>query len=328
MIVLAGDIGGTHVRLALAREAGGGVELLHTSVVEGATQPDLATPVRALLDVHGLRPDAACLGVAGTVEGQRVSGVNLPWPEIDARALERACGIGRVTLINDFHAAARGVEQLGEGDALTLNPGHAEPGEPVAVLGAGTGLGQAFLVGPLGRRLVLATEGGHRDFAPRDALQDRLLAFLRARHTGRVSTERVLSGPGLLAIYEFLRAEGRPGDPEVDAAWGQSGAGKLLSTRGVANAHPTSAAAVGVFVDVYGAEAGNMVLTLLTRGGVWVAGGIAPDLFADPAQAAAFQRAYLNKGRFQPLLAEVPVRLVTHPALGLLGAAAEALNLG
>lgn len=327
MIVLAGDIGGTNVRLALARVDAAGITLDEPVVVEGADYPRLSGAVDEFLRARGERPARACLGVAGTVAGQRVVGVNLPWPEIDAAELSRACAIERVCLINDFHAAARGVEHLGDDDSLVLNPGIAQPGAPIAILGAGTGLGQAFLVGPPGQRLVLATEGGHRDFAPRDAEQDRLLAFLRRKHGGRISTERALSGPGLLSIYEWVRSE-RGGDPAVDAVWGQAAAGKTISTRGLADAHPTSAAALALFVDVYGAEAGNLVLTLLARGGVWIAGGIAPDLLGHPAQAAAFRRAYLDKGRFQPLLADVPVRLVTNGALGLLGAAAEAVALG
>jgi glucokinase len=329
VIVLAGDIGGTHVRLALAERRDGRARLLASAVVHGAERPDLATAVREFLRAQGAAPERACLGVAGTVEddGARVSGVNLPWP-VEARALEAGCGLARVTLINDFHAAARGVEQLGDGDAALLNPGRAVEGAPVAILGAGTGLGQAFLIGPAGRRAVLASEGGHRDFAPRDPLQDRLLAFLRARHEGRVSTERVLSGPGLLAIYEFLRADGRPADPEVERVWGTREAGRAITARGVERAHPTAAEAVAVFVDVYGAESGNLVLTLLTRGGVWIAGGIAPGILTVPAQALAFQRAYLDKGRFRSLLEQVPVRVVTQPALGLLGAAGEALAAG
>lgn len=325
---LVGDIGGTHVRLGLARVEGGRLRLLATSKVRGREQPDLATPVRAFLQAQGARPTVACLGIAGTIEhvdgDARVSGVNLPW-SVEVRALERACQLERVVLINDFHAAARGVEQLGPEDWVALNPGEPVADAPVAILGAGTGLGQAFLVGPPGRRAVLPTEGGHRDFAPRDPLQDRLLAFLRARHEGRVSTERVLSGPGMISIYDFLRSEGHPADPEVQAVWGTIACGKTLSARAAGGHHPTSAAALAVFVDVYGAEAGNLVLTLLARGGVWVAGGIAPQVLQDPTQAQAFRRAYLDKGRFASLLASVPVRLVIHPDLGLLGAGGEAL---
>lgn len=330
MLVLAGDIGGTNLRLALARSEGGRAAFVAQGIVRVADQPDLGSAVNAFLAAHpGARPGVACLGVAGTVSdgGARVKGVNLPW-EIEARALERASGIPRVVLVNDFHAAARGVEQLREGDWVELNPGTPREGAPIAVLGAGTGLGEAFLVpGPRGR-IVLPTEGGHRDFSPKSPLQDRLLAALREKHRGRVSTERVLSGPGLLSIYEFLRdREGMADDPEVLAAWGTPAAGQAISTRGLRRAHPTSAAALDLFVDVYGSEAGDVVLTLLALGGVYLAGGIAPDVLVEEEPVRRFNRAYRDKGRLSPLVAATPVRLVVHPQLGLLGAAGEALSI-
>lgn len=323
--VLAGDIGGTNLRLALAREESGRAALVASGVVPVADQPDLASAVRAFLTAQGgARPAVACLGVAGTIvdRGNTAKGVNLPWT-IEARSLERGCAIPRVVLVNDFHAAARGVEQLAPGEWVDLNAGTPNPSAPVAVIGAGTGLGQAFLVPTARGTQVLPTEGGHREFSPKDPLQDRLLVALRKKHRGRVSTERVLSGPGLLSIYEFLTgSEGMAGDPEV----GTPPAGEVISTRGLARAHETSAAALDLFLDVYGSEAGDVVLSLLALGGVWLAGGIAPDVLVHAEPARRFLRAYLDKGRLSPLVAATPVRLVTHPHLGLLGAAGEALR--
>ena len=168
----------------------------------------------------------------------------------------------------------------------------------------------------------MPTEGGHRGFAPRTEQQDRLLRRLRREH-GRVSTERVLSGPGLVALHAFLvEDEGLPRSPEVDAA-PPAGRAPVISRRGLTGDDPACAAALALFVDIYGAEAGDLALSVVAAGGVWVAGGIAPDLLVVPAHAAAFRRAFEDKGRFAAFLREVPVRVVTSPDLGLLGAALE-----
>jgi glucokinase len=175
-----------------------------------------------------------------------------------------------------------------------------------------------------GRRRIVATEGGHRDFAPHDALQDRLLQFLRTKH-GRVSTERVLSGPGLVNIYRFLvDAERLPACAAVEAA---SEPAPRITEQALAGAHPTCVKALDVFVDVYGAEAGNVALTVLATGGLFLAGGIAPQVLTLPGPAARFRRAFEDKGRFKDFLAGVPVWVVTNKDLGLLGAAAEAAAL-
>lgn len=333
MLVVAGDVGGTNARLALVEVDGGRATLRARVQVAVAEQAGLEAPLSAFLaaHLHGGPPPRACVGVAGTIVGRaaRVAGVNMPWT-VDAAALERACGLPRVDLINDFHAAARGVELLGPGDVHAIPPRDpatvraAPPGQPQAILGAGTGLGQAFMLPlPDGRRRVVPSEGGHRDFAPRDALQDRLLGWLRREH-GHVSTERVLSGPGLVATYRFLvQAEGMPASAEVDAAVGAAQAPEITE-RALAGAHPTCVKALELFVDVYGAEAGDVALTVLATGGVFLAGGIAPRVLTRPDQTARFRRAFDDKGRFRDLLDGIPVHVVTNPDLALLGAACEA----
>lgn len=334
MLVLAGDVGGTNARLALVEVAAGRAVLRARAQVAVAEQAGLEGPVSSFLGVHlgGAPAPRACIGVAGTIIGRaaRVAGVNMPWT-VDAEALERACGLPAVSLINDFHAAARGVELLGPQDVEpvgSLEGRPPEPGHPVAILGAGTGLGQAFnLTLPGGRRLIVPTEGGHRDFAPCDPLQDRLLVWLRGRH-GRVSTERVLSGPGLVATYRFLvEAEGRPPCPQVEAV-APAEQGPAITRQALGDGHdgghPTCVAALEVFVDVYGAEAGNVALTVLATGGVYLAGGIAPTVLTRPDLAARFRRAFDAKGRLRDLLDAIPVWVITNPDLGLLGAAAEA----
>ncbi|MCO5172362.1 MAG: glucokinase [Planctomycetes bacterium] len=334
MLVLAGDVGGTNARLALIDVDGDRATLRARAQVAVAEQAGLEGPVASFLAVHlgGAPAPRACIGVAGTIIGRAasVAGVNMPWT-VDAEALERACGLPRVGLINDFYAAARGVELLGPEDVQPVGPSegrHAEPGHPVAILGAGTGLGQAFsLALPDDRRLIVPTEGGHRDFAPCDPLQDRLLVWLRQRH-GRVSTERVLSGPGLVATYRFLvDAEGRPACPEVEGA-APAEQGPRITARALGGAgagHPTCVAALETFVDVYGAEAGNVALTVLATGGVYLAGGIAPSILTRPDLAERFRRAFDAKGRLRDLLDRIPVWVITNPDLGLLGAAREAM---
>jgi glucokinase len=334
MRVLAADVGGTNARLALVdvEVVGAGDGALRAATIVARTQVAVAEqagldgPVSSFLAVHvgGGPAPRACIGIAGTVIGRaaRVAGVNMPWT-VDAVALERTCGLPRVDLINDFHAAARGTELLAPADLHALGDGAPLPRSPVAVIGAGTGLGQAFtLPAAGGRRAIVPTEGGHRDFAPRSPLQDRLLAWLRERH-GRVSTERVLSGPGLVNIYTFLvEAERRPACEDVAAAQGADQGPAI--TRRALEGHPTCRDALETFVDVYGAEAGNMALTVLATGGVYVAGGIAPVVLTRPELGARFRAAFEDKGRFREFLASIPVWVVKNHDLGLLGAAAEA----
>lgn len=334
MRVLAGDVGGTNARLALVDVEGGRAVVRARAQVAVAEQTGLEGPVSAFLAAHadGGPPPRACIGIAGTIVGRqaRVAGVNMPWT-VDAEALERASGLPQVELINDFHAAARGVELLGEADLHTIPPTDparpVEPahGQPQAILGAGTGLGQAFILPlPDGTRRIVPTEGGHRDFAPRDPLEDRLLAWLRTKH-GRVSTERVLSGPGLVATYQFLcEAEGMPRCPEVDAATGAA-QGPEITERGLASTHATCVKALETFVDVYGAEAGNVALTVLATGGVYLAGGIAPRVLTRSDMTTRFRRAFDDKGRFRDFLDSIPVHVIINPDLALLGAACEAV---
>jgi glucokinase len=321
MIVLAGDIGGTHVRLALFRGDDSPLRPFARTTVYGAEHEGLGAPVRDFLVGAGVQADVACLGIAGRIDGRRVHGVNMPWA-IDADELEQVASIPRVELINDFHAAARGVDSLDLGeDVFAIGGGSQDPGRPVAVVGAGTGLGQAFLVPSPGGHQVVPTEGGHRAFAPRDAQQDALLGFLRQRH-GHVSTERVLSGPGLVAIYDFLLAEGRP---EAAAVASADDAARAISELALADAHPTCREALTVFVRVYGGEAADVALSVLA-GAVFLAGGIAPQVLAAPPFRGLFRRAFEDKGRFSAWLSGVPVYVITNGELGLLGAAGEALR--
>jgi glucokinase len=267
---------------------------------------------------------AACFGVAGPVVDGRSVTTNLPW-RVEEGSLARALGVPRVRLINDLEATGHGVLALPAGDLAPLQTGRLLRGNAV-VIAAGTGLGEAILYWDGSRHRVSASEGGHADFAPRNDLEVDLLRFLQ-KEFGHVSYERVVSGPGLLNVYRFLRDTGETPEP----AWlrtrlaGEDPAA-VISEVGLAGAHPLCAQALDLFVSVYGAEAGNLALKALAVGGVFVAGGIAPKIQAKLLDGT-FLRAFADKGRYADLMAAIPVHLVLNPRAPLLGAARLAQEL-
>jgi glucokinase len=316
-IILAGDIGGTKTLLRLA-EAGGEViaDLRFDSRAYAGLNQIIAEFLRDQ-SVPGIA--GACFGVAGPVEGGRANITNLPW-QIDAAALAAEFRISQVRLINDFQAVAYGIEALDDGDLATLQAGIPVEGGVRAVIGAGTGLGEGFMTWQGGYYEAFPSEGSHADFAPTDALQVGLLNYLNKRH-GHVSYERLLSGPGLVNIFEFLRdSAGRPASPELQAAMEIYDTAAAISHCALAGKDNLAAAALELFVRIYGAETGNLALKVLARGGVFVAGGIAPQII-DKLREGQFVRAFADKGRFAGLLATIPVHVVLNPEVGLLGAA-------
>lgn len=307
-LILAGDVGGTKTLLMLAETVEGLPRAVHEARYENSQFDSLETILSDFLGTY-YQPGAACFAVAGPIEGRCAKLTNLSW-RIDADALARRFCFQQAHLINDFVAVGYGIEALGPSDLVTLQAGNPQPHAPCAVIGAGTGLGECLLVWENGHYKVIASEGGHVDFAPADDTQIALLQHLRAQF-GHVSYERVLSGPGLVAIHECLRAGDKtlpqlnaPADV-TDAAF----AGDLIAMR-----------ALEMFIGIYGAQAGNLALTCLARGGVFVAGGIAPRII-DKIREAGFMQAFLEKGRHARLMAEMPVHVVINPNVGLLGAA-------
>ncbi|MBI4954989.1 MAG: glucokinase [Myxococcales bacterium] len=329
MNVLCGDIGGTKALCAVVDDAGA---VLVEHRYDSRAYPRFDDIVRAFLaEASGALAaspqPSACFAIAGPVAENRCKATNLPW-EIDGAALAAATGLGRTTLVNDFHAQAMAVLVLPPGDFATLHPGVADPDGPIAVLGAGTGLGEAFLSKVGGSYQVLASEGGHTDFAPTTERQIGLLRHLRRTLGKRVSYERVLSGRGIVSVYEFLRDSGHA--PEVEAVRTEMHdaphPAAVVTRRGLARDDALCEAALELFCEVYGQEAGNLALQILATGGVYVCGGIAPQIL--PALAAGgFARAYCDKGRLSPIVAAIPVRVVTNARSGLLGAAALARRL-
>lgn len=290
-MIVAGDIGGTKT---LLRALDGG-RTIHEQRYESGEWPTFGEIVADFRRALPGAIDAACFAVAGPVWEGRAEITNLQWV-IDARSFD----IPRVSLINDFHAVALGVPLLGENDLLSLHAGERDRSQPMAILGAGTGLGEAFIIN--GR--VVSSEGGHGDFAPQDEEQARLFEYLHRRY-GHVSWERVVSGMGLVNIFTFLGGEEL--DPAEIAE--RAGAGDERARR-----------AFALFVDAYGSEAGNMGLRVLARGGVFLAGGIAAKnvpWFTD----GKFVEAFLRKGRFRDLMETIPADLIVNEEVGLLGAA-------
>jgi len=321
--VLGADVGGTKTLLRLARLAGGeaGASLAEARF-ESAEWPSLTPMVREFLK-NKAAPAAACIAVASPAEARRVRLTNLDL-RIDADEIEKACGIARVRLINDFVAVGYGIETLKPDDLLTLQAGAETKHAPRAVLGAGTGLGVALLVWQGDCYEVVASEGGHVDFAPTDAEQIGLLRFLMARH-GHVSYERILSGNGLVAVFDYLAQEAAI-SPALARAVAAGDAAAAISEAALGRTDPVAVRALELFLRIYGAQAGNLALTAWARGGVYVAGGIAPRL-RDRLTDGAFLQGFRNKGRYREALSNFPVHVVMDPQVGLAGAVAAAARL-
>ncbi|MDH5675752.1 MAG: glucokinase [Myxococcales bacterium] len=333
MRILAGDIGGTKSELAL---------------YEGAPEDGFRELRRARFasaDFGGLLPllqsfrgddaaiDAAGFAVAGPVGDGRATLTNLSWQALDERELGAALG-APVALRNDFAANVEGLSELNASELRVLNRGQPRADGAIALVGAGTGLGQALaLPRPDAGLQVLAAEGGHADFAPQDRLGCALLEFLQARHGAHISVERVVSGPGLLAVYDFFCETGRaPSDPALRARIAAGDGPRQVAEHGVLEpapgvaSDPACAAALEFFLRAYGAEAGNVALRCLPTAGLYIAGGIAPKLLHG-RQADLFCQALFAKGRMEPLLRTLPIAVVLQPRLGLLGARKVAASL-
>ncbi len=329
MQVLAGDIGGTKTLLAICEvsAAGGRAEAISVDVLadrryDSRKFPGLGTICRAFAEeVRQPMPRFAGFGVAGPVANGRSHTTNLPWI-VDERDLARTLGVDSVRMVNDFHALALGLPAVRPKDLLVLNEGVGDPKGPWAVIGAGTGCGEAIaILGASGQRQILATEGGHASFAPRTELEIGVLRFLTQRYD-HVSWERVLSGDGLVNLVEALAhlTGMNPGQALADLIARDRANAPAGVTAGAAEGDPLCRQTVELFCRLYGAEAGNLALKTLATGGVYVAGGIAPKIVPFMTDGR-FRDSFLDKGRMRALLEQMPVRLVLDTHAGLLGAA-------
>jgi glucokinase len=321
-MILAGDIGGTHARLALVEVRNGQFELVSTKIFPSQRYSGLDQIVAEFVRSSGVHPAQACFGVAGPVTNGRVETSNLPWV-IESQRLAEELGIGRAILINDLEATGWGVGALAAGDRVSVNQVSAMAGNQ-ALIAAGTGLGEAGLYWDGSRHQVFASEGGHCDFAPASDLEVELLAYLRTRY-GHVSYERVVSGPGLVNVFEFLRDTGRGKVPEWLGKEIEKGdPAAAISSAAMDGSCPLSEQALDIFISAFGAEAGNLALKVKATGGVFLAGGIAPKILPK-LTAGGFLEAFLSKGRLRRLMEVMPVEVITNDKLALLGAARCAL---
>jgi glucokinase len=326
-MLIAGDIGGTHARLTLLTPEG---RVARREVYDSRRFASLEAVLRTFLGKPAPRVRAAAFGVAGPVVSGRCSATNLPWV-IDARALERKLGIRKVTLLNDLVALSLGALGVSKGKLHPLGRAGVprKKGGNIAVIAAGTGLGEAILVwDEEGERFVPSpTEGGHSDFAPSDETEAELLSFLRGRF-GHVSWERILSGAGLGNLYDFFRLTRSTGETEgnaraIEVAPDRNAA---IAELGLAGTSRAAADAVELFGRIYGAEAGNLALKTLGVGGVYVCGNIAAKMLPVLEKGAAFRASFEDKGRFRELMEKIPVAVVLDSDVGLAGAKRVALG--
>jgi glucokinase len=314
MLVLAGDIGGTNTRLCLVETDGNNESTLREEIYPSGNQGLVPLVQKFLGDESNVHK--ACFALAGPVLNNKCKITNLPWPELDAAKLQEELNIAKVSLINDFVAVGYNIVLEKNNSLVTLQPGEFLPDAPIAIIGAGTGLGKAFAVPEGDSYRVFPTEGGHESFAPDNLLAQELLAYLRA--DGKVDVERVVSGPGIVDIFCFLR----------DRKFSSEDAGDFLSkpdhgaaiAKGAEAGHFLCQQTMAIFIEAFGAAAGDMAVSFLPFGGLYIAGGIAAQNI-ELMQNGIFIKAFTDKARVNPaLLEKVPVHIVLNTLEGLRGA--------
>ncbi len=319
-MILAGDIGGTSTRLAYFDVQNGKLIPLVTERFSSRSHKGLEEIVRKFLRKHSVKVEHAAFGIAGPVHQQRVEATNLAWV-VDAAILKSELVTADVTLLNDLEANTYGIFELAPNDFAVINAGAPADSGNLAVISAGTGLGEAGATWDGKRFVVYATEGGHTDFAPRNEVEIELLLYVRQRLGGRVSCERILSGPGIYTVYQFLRDTKRASEEKwlkQELMHGDPSA--VISQFGLQGKSELCAKTLDMFVEMYGAEAGNLALKMMARRGVFVGGGIAPKILPT-LQSGLFMQGFAEKGRFESLLRAIPVRVVLNDQAALLGAA-------
>lgn len=325
--VLAGDVGGTHARFARVRAEGGPVVLEDERTYDVAGSASLEELVRAYLADHPGPIAAAAIGVAAPIVGGRARPINLPWA-VDEAEVRSAIGGPDGRLLNDLLANAWGIGELGDDGFEELQPDRLREGGNRAVCSAGTGLGIGGMVAIGDGWHPFASEGGHVDYGPRDGDEDALLLWLRAEHPewGHVSAERVVSGPGIHAIWRFVTETGRAtATPELLAALGQGDPSAAISAAALADSDVSAALALELFCRAYGATAGNLALLMLSTGGMYIGGGIAPRILP-LLRRGGFLDAFHAKGRYDGMLEQMAVRVILDDRCALRGAGRYALT--
>ena len=321
-MILAGDVGGTKVHLALYDFANGKLDYRREERFPAKEYSGLETIVAEFLG--GEKATAACFGVPGPVRDGRLRLTNLPWT-LDARELSLHLNIDHVFLINDLEANGYGVAELQPDQIYTLSEGDPSQIGNRALIAAGTGLGEGLLTWNGRIHVPYPSEGGHADYAPRSEEEIELFRFLRQKYQGRISWERVVSGMGMTNIFEFLRdVRGMEVEPELaEEAAAAEDLNAIITQRGLTGGSEICARTLDMFVSAYGAEAGNLALKVLSVGGMYIGGGIAPRIL-EKLKDGTFVKAFTDKGRLSQLLINMPVRVILESRAAVLGAAAYA----
>ncbi len=319
-MILAGDIGGTNVRVAAFELEGRRLQCVVERIYKAAEHKNVCEIVTKFISTEGVLVDRACFGAAGPVRHGRVTFSNLDWV-IDCRELAAQLRLKTVGLINDLEAYAYGVNTLESKDFVTLQEGAEDAVGNTAVISAGTGLGEAGLYWDGFRHHPFPCEGGHADFAPRNELELEMASYLLKRYE-HVSWERILSGPGIRNVYEFLRDTKKEEEPSwlAEQIREARDVPALISQLGQEHKAPICERTMEMFVSIYGAETGNCALKFLSVGGMYIGGSIAAKILPLMRQPT-FMKAFLAKGRMEKLLREMPVKVVLNDDAGILGAA-------
>jgi glucokinase len=325
MVVLAGDIGGTKTNLGLFVEGKTRPEPRVIETYSSRDAKNFAQIVACFAEKHPAEITKACFGIAGPVVKGRSKTTNLPWV-VSQDQLQQYFNWPQVRLINDLEATAAALPFLSYRELYSLNKARVRTGENIALVAPGTGLGQALLIFHNGRYRVLASEGGHADFAPNNAAEIRLWEYLH-RIFGHVSNERVLSGQGLVHIYMGLKASTKLSEPKwLSDKMEVMDPAQVITQTALDKKNRLCMKTVKMFVSILGAVAGNLALTGMTTGGVYLGGGISPKILPK-INPGDFMAAFINKGRFKYFLEKIPVRVILNEKSALLGAAGCALEM-
>lgn len=322
--ILAGDIGGTNTRLGFFEWKSNRVQPVVIQTYPSKEYESLEDIIRQFATEHPLAVEAACFAIAGPVREGQVATTNLAWM-VDAGRLAGLLELERVSLLNDLEAIGYGLGELEDKDFVLLNEGSPGSVGNLAIIAAGTGLGQAGCYWDGTRHSPFACEGGHTDFAARNPMEMELLSYFLEKFE-RVSYERILSGAGLFEIYRFFHQTHRGKEPsELTEIIYQQAHPAAVVRAALEQRSEICANALALFVSLYGAEAGNLALKIMAKGGVYIGGGIAPRIIPY-FQKPLFMDAFTGKGRMKPLLEAMPVRVILQDKVGLFGAARYAVN--
>jgi glucokinase len=327
-MILAGDVGGTKVHLALYNFAGGRLAEVRDHKFPASEYACLDDVVKAFLGQNtGEKEDivAACFGCPGPVRDGRLKLTNLPWT-LDARDLQKSLGIEHIFLINDLEANGYGIPELAPDKVFTLHEGDAKSVGHRGLISAGTGLGEALLIWnpKTQKHTPIPSEGGHCDFSARNEREIAMLEYLQRELKGRVSFERVVSGLGIKNVYTFLRDDQKMEEPKwLAERMANEDPNAVIGTCAEDGSSEICKETLRIFVSAFGAEAGNLALKVLAMGGIYLGGGIAPKILKT-MQDGEFTKAFLDKGRLSPMLQAMPVRIILDDTCALLGAAAYA----